>query len=68
MFDVEGVRDRLAALMAPPLRPPDGLGDMPDALDELAARELYGLEAHEAMTVLPPTHAGVGPQPLPAVA
>jgi phosphonate transport system ATP-binding protein len=41
---------------------------VPDALDELAARELYGLEAHEAMTVLPPTHAGVGPQPLPAVA
>jgi phosphonate transport system ATP-binding protein len=40
----------------------------PDALDELAARELYGLEAHEAMTVLPPTHAGVGAQPLPAVA
>jgi phosphonate transport system ATP-binding protein len=41
---------------------------VPDALDELAARELYGLEAHEAMTVLPPTHAGVGAQPLPAVA
>ncbi len=40
----------------------------PDTLDELAARELYGLEAHEAMTVLPPTHAGVGAQPLPAVA
>jgi phosphonate transport system ATP-binding protein len=40
----------------------------PDALDEMAARELYGLEAHEAMTVLPPTHAVVGAQPLPAVA
>lgn len=26
----------------------------PDALTESAARELYGLEAHEAMTVLPP--------------
>lgn len=40
----------------------------PEALDEHAARELYGLEAHEAMTVLPPSHAGVGAQPLPAVA
>ena len=40
----------------------------PDMLDELAARELYGLEAHEAMTVLPPTHAVVGAQPLSAVA
>jgi phosphonate transport system ATP-binding protein len=40
----------------------------PDKLDELAARELYGLEAHEAMTVLPPTHAVVGVQPLSAVA
>lgn len=34
-LEPEAVRPRLAALMAPPLRPPDGLGDMPDALDEL---------------------------------
>lgn len=29
---------RLAALMAPPLRPPDGLGETPDALDPLGLR------------------------------
>jgi len=28
--------------------------DAPEALTEAAARELYGLEAHEAMTLLPP--------------
>ncbi|HRE19541.1 MAG TPA: phosphonate ABC transporter ATP-binding protein [Rhabdaerophilum sp.] len=28
--------------------------DAPEALTEAAARELYGLEAHEAMTILPP--------------
>ena len=39
----------------------------PDALTEQVARDLYGLEAHEAMTVLPPTHAPAGAlQPLPA--
>ncbi|MCZ8104780.1 MAG: phosphonate ABC transporter ATP-binding protein [Burkholderiales bacterium] len=39
----------------------------PDTLTEEVARDLYGLEAHEAMTVLPPTHAPVGAlQPLPA--
>jgi phosphonate transport system ATP-binding protein len=31
--------------------------DVPDALTEPAARELYGLEAHEAMTILPPGSA-----------
>jgi phosphonate transport system ATP-binding protein len=40
----------------------------PDELTESAARELYGLEAHEAMTVLPPVAAGGAYQPLPAVA
>ena len=35
-FTIESYR--LAALMAPPLRPPDGLGDMPDALDPLGWR------------------------------
>jgi phosphonate transport system ATP-binding protein len=37
----------------------------PDTLTEAAARELYGLEAHEAMTVLPPAaqHAPVGAMP-----
>lgn len=40
----------------------------PDALTESAARELYGLEAHEAMTVLPPVPAGGAYQPLSAVA
>ena len=29
---------RLAALMAPPLRPPEGLDEMPDALDPLGLR------------------------------
>jgi phosphonate transport system ATP-binding protein len=43
----------------------DGL---PEALDEMSARELYGLEAHEAMTVLPPAPYGGAYQPLPAVA
>lgn len=39
----------------------------PDTLTEEVARDLYGLEAHEAMTVLPPTHAPTGVlQPLPA--
>jgi len=39
----------------------------PDELTESAARELYGLEAHEAMTVLPPTAAPAGaPMPVPA--
>jgi phosphonate transport system ATP-binding protein len=32
----------------------------PDELTESAARELYGLEAHESMTVLPPTAAPAG--------
>ncbi len=32
----------------------------PDQLTESVARELYGLEAHEAMTVLPPTAAPAG--------
>jgi phosphonate transport system ATP-binding protein len=32
----------------------------PDELTESAARELYGLEAHEAMTVLPPAAAPAG--------
>lgn len=32
----------------------------PEALTESVARELYGLEAHEAMTVLPPTAAVPG--------
>jgi phosphonate transport system ATP-binding protein len=39
----------------------------PDALTESAARDLYGLEAHEAMTVLPPVAGGIY-QPLAAVA
>ena len=39
----------------------------PDSLTEDAARDLYGLEAHEAMTVLPPAPAAGGVfQPLPA--
>ncbi len=39
----------------------------PDELTESAARELYGLEAHEAMTVLPPTvAAAAAPVPVPA--
>ncbi|MCA3564393.1 MAG: phosphonate ABC transporter ATP-binding protein [Methylocystis sp.] len=39
----------------------------PDELTESAARELYGLEAHEAMTVLPPTAAAAAaPLPVPA--
>jgi phosphonate transport system ATP-binding protein len=41
---------------------------VPEDFDELAARELYGLEAHDVMTVLPPTHAVGGLQPLQAVA
>jgi phosphonate transport system ATP-binding protein len=40
----------------------------PDELTESAARELYGLEAGEAMTILPPTAVGGSYQPLPAVA
>jgi len=32
----------------------------PDELTESVARELYGLEAHEAMTVLPPAPASAG--------
>jgi phosphonate transport system ATP-binding protein len=40
----------------------------PDELTEAAARELYGLEAHEAMTVLPPAPANAGLSPIPAVA
>lgn len=32
---VRNILDRLAALMPPPLKPPDGLGDTPDALDPL---------------------------------
>jgi phosphonate transport system ATP-binding protein len=32
----------------------------PEDLTESAARELYGLEAHEAMTVLPPAAASAG--------
>jgi phosphonate transport system ATP-binding protein len=35
----------------------------PDALTEAAARELYGLEAHEAMTVLPPAAISGALQP-----
>jgi phosphonate transport system ATP-binding protein len=39
----------------------------PEDLTEAAARELYGLEAHEAMTVLPPQAAPVGAfAPVPA--
>jgi phosphonate transport system ATP-binding protein len=39
----------------------------PEQLTEAAARELYGLEASEAMTMLPPTVAPVGaPVPVPA--
>lgn len=34
-----------------------------EALTEAAARELYGLEAHEAMTVLPPAPVGGAYQP-----
>ncbi|MGL4728954.1 MAG: phosphonate ABC transporter ATP-binding protein [Bosea sp. (in: a-proteobacteria)] len=40
----------------------------PDELTESAARELYGLEAHEVMTVLPPAPANAGLIPIPAVA
>jgi phosphonate transport system ATP-binding protein len=32
--------------------------DAPEALTEQVARDLYGLEAHEAMTILPPPPAG----------
>ncbi len=35
----------------------------PEALTEAAARELYGLEAHEAMTVLPPAAVSGALQP-----
>ncbi len=39
----------------------------PETLTEQEARDLYGLEANEAMTVLPPSHAPAGAlQPLPA--
>jgi phosphonate transport system ATP-binding protein len=38
----------------------------PEALTEDVARELYGLEAHEAMTVLPPTPAVGAYAPAPA--
>jgi phosphonate transport system ATP-binding protein len=40
----------------------------PEALTEDTARELYGLEAHEVMTVLPPAAVGGIYQPLTAVA
>ncbi len=40
----------------------------PETLTEAAARELYGLEAHEAMTVLPPAPANVPAGAVPAVA
>jgi phosphonate transport system ATP-binding protein len=40
----------------------------PDSLTEAAARELYGLESHEAMTILPPAPANAGLAPVPAVA
>lgn len=40
----------------------------PEALDERAARDLYGLEAHEAMTVLPSHVIGAGLQPIHAAA
>jgi phosphonate transport system ATP-binding protein len=40
----------------------------PDSLTESAARELYGLESHEAMTILPPAPANAGLSPVPAVA
>jgi phosphonate transport system ATP-binding protein len=40
----------------------------PDSLTEAAARELYGLESHEAMTILPPAPANAGLSPVPAVA
>ena len=39
---------------------------VPDALTESVARELYGLEAHEAMTVLPPMPVSGGYQPVAA--
>jgi phosphonate transport system ATP-binding protein len=41
---------------------------VPEALTESAARELYGLEAHEAMTVLPPAAANSVVGLVPAVA
>jgi phosphonate transport system ATP-binding protein len=41
--------------------------DVPEALNEAAARELYGLEAHEAMTMIPQPGTAVGAA-LPAVA
>jgi phosphonate transport system ATP-binding protein len=41
--------------------------DVPEALDEAAARELYGLEAHEAMTMIPKPGTAIGAT-LPAVA
>ena len=40
----------------------------PETLTESVARDLYGLEADDAMTVLPPVPAGGAYQPLPAVA
>jgi phosphonate transport system ATP-binding protein len=40
----------------------------PEELTESVARELYGLEANDAMTILPPYPAGSVYQPLPAVA
>ncbi len=42
--------------------------DVPEALDEHAARELYGLEAHEAMAGLPPAMIGGGLVPAHAAA
>ncbi|MFN3482432.1 MAG: phosphonate ABC transporter ATP-binding protein, partial [Rhabdaerophilum calidifontis] len=39
----------------------------PEALDEAAARELYGLEAHEAMTMIPAPGTAIAAA-LPAVA
>jgi phosphonate transport system ATP-binding protein len=40
----------------------------PEALTEDAARGLYGLEAHEAMTVIPPSHAHAGAAAIPVAA
>jgi phosphonate transport system ATP-binding protein len=41
---------------------------VPDALTEDAARGLYGLEAHEAMTVIPPPQPITGARPMPVAA
>ena len=41
---------------------------VPEALTESAARELYGLEAHEAMTILPPFAPADVYQPIAAMA